>query len=401
MDSPEKAPAPFIRPALGYACLALLVAAPACRPRPRPPDASLHIHNLSTGEKVTALRGHEYATTAIALTADGRLALTSGGAKELCLWSIESLQKLAVVLPFQDPAYAAEPWVLGPIVHLQFLEGTNLLLVAHEKAGASLWELDRQRLVARFKPRFLWTGSAVVTEEPRRVIAVATPEPTAAVWNLAHGQPCGTFTELWKAGSRWATLAQDGEPRSWWNLDTGEPWQGTAAAPEGAIEPARHQAMVSPDGRTFLTYYGGVENQTNIHRLHVWDLETGRLRWTRHRVTLPITGAWGSSRCSALAFSPDSARLAVGTVGDRIEIHQVADGRLTLERQAPPGACALISFVPDGRSLLTYGGSTMRLWDIDQGTLKRAFNVPMLYSFTVTPDGRLLLVGGAGNNQGK
>lgn len=401
MNPPGNALAPFLGPGLGCACLALLLAASGCRPQPRPPDASLHIHDLSTGEQIGALRGHEYATAAIALTADGRLALTAGGAEELRLWSIENQLELAVLRPFQDPAYTGAPWALGRVVHLQFIEGTNSLLVAHEQAGVSLWNLERRKLVTRFKPRFLWTGSAVVTEEPRRIIAVASSEPTAVAWNLVDGQSCGTFTELWKAGSRWATLAQDGEPRSWWNIDTGERWAESGAAPAGALERAPHQATLSPDGRTFLTYYGGVENQTNIHRIHVWDLETGRLRWTRRGLTFPITHGGGSSRCGAIAFSPDSSRLATGTVGDRIEVHQAADGRPIIEMQAPQGACALIAFVPDGRSLITYGGSVMRLWDLEQKILVRSFKVPILYCSTVTPDGRLLLVGGAGDNQGK
>jgi WD40 repeat protein len=395
---------PFSRPRLVCVFLALLLAAPACRPRPRPPDASLHIHDLATGEKVNTLRASAGATLAIALSPDARLTLTADGSRDLRLWSIETGQEIAAFDPFQAPPYrGAAPWKLGPIVHLQFLHGTNLLLVAHESAGVSLWDLQLQMLVTRFVPPFVWTSSAVVVGgNPDRVIATAYGQPTAIWWDLTNSQHRGIFTELRKTGSPWVTLARDGKPRSWWNADTGEPWTAATAEPEGPLEHAPRQVRLSPDGRTLLSYYGSVYHQPNISGIELWDLETGRLRWTKRNFTLPIIMACrSSSSCETIAFSPDSTWLALGTVGDRIAIHDAEDGRLDLDLHAPRGSCIRLAFLPDGRRLLTWGDSTMRLWDLDRGEHVRSFSVPRLCSFTVTPDERLLLVGGAGGNQGK
>jgi hypothetical protein len=51
--------------------------------------ASIHVDDLSAGREIRSLSGHNRPTTAIAVSADGSLALTASLTPELRLWSIQ------------------------------------------------------------------------------------------------------------------------------------------------------------------------------------------------------------------------------------------------------------------------------------------------------------------------
>lgn len=366
----------------------------------RPDDASVHIYDLSTGRKIASLRGHNRPTTAIAVSPDGTLALTASMTAELRWWSLPERRESRVIERLGN-RHPAEPGEFRGSAHLlRFVRGTNQVLIGHEYGGLGLWDLGRNFQVRALDAPFREAYTAVVSADEENVIAVGTQGAVAVSWRLADGERRGVFTEEWIENSPWLTLARDGQPRFWWNADTGEVLADGVPLPEGSRMPSRHQATLSPDGQRLLTYYGGVESQPGVHRFRVWDLESGRLLCRRSAITLPIIQGRRTSSCEAFAFSPDSETLAVGTRGGRIEIREVEGGQLKRELSAPANSCDRVAFLPDGKRLVTWGDGRARLWDVETGELVRSFKVPLLYCLTITPDGRFLVIGGGGDFRG-
>jgi WD40 repeat protein len=255
-------------------------------------------------------------------------------------------------------------------------------------------DLDNSNVVRTFKPPIFQPSSVAVSADGTTILASDALQPMAGSWTVADGEPRDIYAEQWLGSSGYVTLARNGTHRGWWHSQTGEA-QDLAASARPEIEPRPGgQAQLSPDGRILLTYYGGVEGLNNIHSYRLWDIESGRLLSRRSGITLPIGhGGRYYSRCQSLAFSADSRLLAVGRRDGRIEVREIDGGRLVREWKVPVGSCDLVTFHPDGKRLVTWGDSMIRLWEIESGANVRTFEVPILHRMATTPDGRWLVVG--------
>jgi WD40 repeat protein len=118
------------------------------------------------------------------------------------------------------------------------------------------------------------------------------------------------------------------------------------------------EAAFSADGRTLVSF---VEKS-----LHVWDVETGRLRRS-------IPHPYGQS--CYLALSPDGKTLATSVrhhaepAGeDKIRLYDVDSGELLLTLDIPDDRAAVLAFSPDGTRLFSgfHRGSAL-VWDVRRG----------------------------------
>lgn len=123
---------------------------------------------------------------------------------------------------------------------------------------------------------------------------------------------------------------------------------------------------------------------------------------------------------AALAFSPDGARLAIGTVGGLVRVVEVPSGRVVAERQLAEGAVRQVAWSPDGRALYVGEQSPdANVYALDAGTLVTTwsrrladdvetssmpendtmygrFSLPGAYAVHVMADGRVLVAGAHG-----
>lgn len=380
-----------------FSCLALAVITFGSEGVCRAARDSLLIYDLSTGRHVKALAGHNRPTTAIAVSPDGSLALSASLTPELRLWSLQTGKEIRSISPPQSPDY------MGPGCSLQFVSGTNLVLIGHQYGGVRLWSLESNALVLDFKAPFKGTASALVSSDQKTVLAISIWEVQLVAWGFAEGDPRGTFSEQWLEGYqpmqvRYVSLARDGKSRSWWEAETGKPWPEARPIPAGTHSGLLDDAVLSPDGQMLVTY--GVA-LGDVRWLRVWNIGSGKLLQHHPGLDLPMVPAFRPTQsCAAIAFSPDSRALAIGRRGEGLAIHEVEGRRLRQELKTPAGSCARIAFLPDGKQLLTWGDKTMRVWDLGTGKMVRSFSVPTVNCLALTPDGRSVVVGGDGEFRG-
>ena len=379
------------------ACLPLAVIAFASQNACRAAPASLLIYDLSTGRQVRALAGHNRPTTAVAVSPDGSLALSASLTPELRLWSLQTGREIRSISPPQSPNY------IGPACSLQFVNGTNLVLIGHKYGGVRLWNIESNALVLDFKAPFKGTASALISSDQQTVLAISSSEVQIVAWGFAKGDLRGAFAEEWLEQYQptqvsYVSLTRDGKSRSWWEAESGKPWPEARPIPAGTHSGFLDDAVLSPDGRLVVTY--GVA-LGDFRWLRVWNIESGKLLQHHPGLDLPMVPVFRPSQsCAAIAFSPDSRALAIGRRREGLAIHEVEGRRLRQELKTPAGSCALIAFVPDGKQLLTWGDKTMRVWELGTGKMLRSFNVPTVNCWALTPDGRFVVVGGDGEFRG-
>ncbi len=98
-------------------------------------------------------------------------------------------------------------------------------------------------------------------------------------------------------------------------------------------------------------------------KVHLWDLESGKLAYRFDGHTAKILG---------LAVTSDGRRIASASWDHTVRVWDVAERRLVFELKGHTGPVNAVAFTVDGRMLLSaaYDG-TLRLWDMKSGDLKR------------------------------
>jgi WD40 repeat protein len=150
----------------------------------------------------------------------------------------------------------------------------------------------------------------------------------------------------------------------------------------------------SPDGKTVASGSGCGGAEGDFESVKLWDVKTGKLLRTLKTRDLEAV---------KVAFSPDSKLLAA--VHDPVLDHSGWSAEVTLwdavegkSSQSLPDSAGIevITFSPDGKTLVGAGRTKLRVWDVTTGKtiqasdLKTEFSRPLAFS----PDGKTLAIAG-------
>jgi RNA polymerase sigma factor (sigma-70 family) len=199
---------------------------------------------------------------------------------------------------------------------------------------------------------------------------------------LRHGGAITCFA-FGPTGKRLATGGQDRTVAVW---DTAG---GREVARFTGHRTGVEAVAFSADGRLLASGGGGPYNKGSERQMiRLWDLRT-------HKQLFGF-GRPGSS-VRSLAFSRDAKRLASAGDDHRIDLWEVATGRL-LQTLPAVGHPIRLVLSPDGRrAAAAYADRTVTVWDLAAGRqttcLKRLDNPVTALAFA--PDGNLLTVAGA------
>jgi cytochrome c len=282
------------------------------------------------------LRGHGGPVRALAVSPDGRFALSGSFDQSAILWSLE--QRTAVhVLRFHDGAVNAAAALPD-----------GRFVTAGEDGRLALWMQGRTEPVQAIEAhKGAVVGLAVAPDDA--AIASASWDGTARVTPLAggatrvlEGHQGNVNAVAFLADGRIVTAGYDATLRLW-PRDGGAPavvtlptpLNAVAAAPDGEIAAAGADGFVrilSPDGKVRVAIEAG---------------------------PTPII---------ALALSPDGTRIAAATVGGAVAIVERASAQVLFNLVGPGLPVWSLAFKPDGSELLTGGSDRMvRRWNMATG----------------------------------
>lgn len=405
--------------------------------------------NPATGQRTRTFSAHNQAVNALAFSPDGMLLASGGGdgatgrvLGEAKLWDAASGQ-------------LRRTWKTGSgAVNTVAFSPDGSILVAGDSGrpdGQLLWWNARTGALLRAAPAHTEKVASVAFAPDGKSLASGGFDGQAKLWDARTG----AVLQAWDKHNGFVygvAFSPDSSVVAAGTGQLGVPgevklWDARTGALQRTLEGYRDNIAAvafAPDGRTLAS--GGFDQTVKL-----WNREDGTLRRTLEgsrnsidavvfspdggtlasaggRVLTAVNGAftgevklWNartgavkasleghSGVVSALAFSPDGARLASGgekriagqSTGGEVFIWDARSGaRLLALPDVGPRVYA-VAFSPDGTTLATAGGDVrsgeVKLWDARTGAPRRA-SLPLAGStraLAFSPDGRMLAAGG-------
>ena len=321
--------------------------------------------------------------SSLALSRDGRLALTTSADKILRLWDITNIEKskprrvrredteMDKVVFSPDERKAA--YVIGDTIRLCDLKTGDELMTFRGHSGR-IWGLA------------FWAGG-------RRLVSAGRDDETIRTWNVETGEEVHQI----KAGHVGSlAVFPDGRrvlASPWWTIGVWDLETGRQLRRPHLADGYGCSVAVSPDGRRAL--FGRIgENDVLL-----WDLETSELLGKLEGHTAGVYG---------VAFSPDGRRAASVSFDKTVRVWALPPGRTP---GVQPPMVEVAHFIghegqiqskpavsPDGRRILSGSlDKTMILWDRETAQPISRFtgHEGIVWDVAFSPDGRRALSGGA------
>jgi WD40 repeat protein len=323
------------------------------------------------GPLIQTLEGHTKHVWAVAVTPDGRHAVSASGDKALRVWELESGQTLRTLEGHSDEVSGV---AIAP-------DGRRAVSASFDQT-VRVWELESGQSLLRSHSN--WVNGVAITPDGRRAVS-ASSDKTLRVWDLESGQSLlmlqGHSDKVRGVAiapdGRRAVSASDDKTLRVWNLESGQ----SLLTLQGHSDKVRGVA-IAPDGRRAVS-------ASDDKTLRVWNLESGQ-----SLLTLQGHSKW----VCGVAITPDGRR-AVSTSGDQtLRVWDLESGQSLLTFQGHSGPVYGVAITPDGgRAVSASYDQTLRVWDLESGESPRTFegHTDSVSDVAVMPDGRRAVSGSA------
>jgi WD40 repeat protein/serine/threonine protein kinase len=314
----------------------------------------------------------------IAVSRDGRLAITGNDDHSVKLWDIQTGTELR---SFAGHGGAVLCVALSP-------DGRKALSAGEDKTLRQ-WDCQTGEAIRVFPPQ----GGAIscLAFSPDQASAITGGEDPAApglkLWNLDTGQVIRTYgtarqSNLCVAFSLDGTLALSGgadKTVKLWNVKTGEQLRTFAGHTSWVAS-----VVFSPDGTKALS---GSDDQT----VRLWDVQSGNeIRAFRGH----------TRRVSSVAFSSDGKKALSASDDMTLKLWDVNSGQEIRTLHGHTGQVLAAAFLGDGQMALSGGNDkSLELWDLGPGLELRSLTGHSTYGscLAFSSDGRLALSGSYDN----
>jgi WD40 repeat protein len=379
-------------------------------------DGTLALWNIATGERIRSIPAHQGAALCAVFLGDGARALSGGADGIVAMWDLATGRRLKTLEGHRGEVCGL---AVSPDGRLAVSASGQMTPDEGPERGDStlaVWDLDSGRRVRSIEGTsgFLW----VAFLPDGKTVVAGSSDRTAALWDLERGARTRAFEGLGDrfhpVAVRGTTLAcGDGSAVVLFDLATGRRLFDVPGHTD-----ALGGAAFLPDGRAVTAGADG--------HVALWDPETGRRTalWDTGALEFgtlavdgsrrkAIVGGWrspsaildletgaraplGDISARAAAFAPDGLSAITGLLDGRLQLWDARTGALLRDLQGT--ASRSVAIRADGRlALVPAGEKSAALIDLATGRQVRALegHARQVASGAFAPEGTLAVTGGA------
>jgi eukaryotic-like serine/threonine-protein kinase len=174
-------------------------------------DRTLHLWDLNNGREIQRWSGHRAEITSVALSGDGQFALSAGRDQTLRLWDVRGGRE---VRSFSVPR--------GLVLGVAFMPDGRAVVSGHFDTTIRLWEVDGGRELRRFSGHRQMIAAVAATAEGRvisgshdRTLRVWDPDSGAELWCCRGHTAAVTSLDVSADGKRIVSGSRDETIRVW------------------------------------------------------------------------------------------------------------------------------------------------------------------------------------------
>lgn len=316
--------------------------------------------DVSTGKEIVIADGHFGAVSGVALSADGKTALSRGVDGTLRRWDVSTgKQQLLATLPAKafHAAFSADGQTLA-------LSGEGNVWICDTRTGKVVkeWQAHDKPLV----------GLAITAAG--KLVATRSYDRSIRIWEAQSGKKLQQISDPAEAPNMAGPGAAIG-----------------AASPDSdlmrlAFSPRGDVLAALPPTRPMFAFNGmwGQLPVAKDYAIYLWDVETGKSAGRFDEAKTPI---------HASAFAPDGRTIATAHADGTISLWEVLSGKPYGQFKTGGQPITTLAFIPNGNVLV--GGDAdgaARFWDADSGKelAARKGHISGILGLAIASDGKSL-----------
>jgi WD40 repeat protein len=315
---------------------------------------------------VRTLAGHSREVYCVAMSADGRWAVSASQDDTLKVWDLESGHELRTLAGHSAPVHGVA----------RSADGRRAVSASMDNT-LKVWDLETGCEMRTLVGHSRWVWGVALSADGRRAVS-ASADATLKVWDLESGDELRTLKGhshmvhgvALSADGRRAVSASFDNTLKVWDLE-----QGRELRSLGGHSSWVNGVAVSADGRRAVS-------ASYDRTLKVWDLETGRELRT-------LSGH--SDSVYGVALSANGRRAVSASSDKKLKVWDVESGRELCTLASHSGSVYGVAMSADGRRAVSASNdATLKVWDLEigQGLATVAGHSACVNGVAVSADGR-------------
>ena len=340
-------------------------------------DKSLKVWDLERGVELRSLRGHADTVEKVVITPDGRRVVSASGDKTIRVWDIESGEQLHNLHGSQS---IITNLMLAP-------DGHRIISSSFEDQTIKIWDIESGKLLNTLRGHNSFVAGFAITPDEQLVVS-ASGDWTLKLWDLKIGCELRTLkghTASVRAvaitpDGRWAASGSGDKTIKLWDLKSGSELYTF----QGHTDNVNFIA-ISPDGRRLIS-------ASNDNSIKIWDIPIFLYPGLKYNAPKRPLLCHADS-VNALAVTPDGRQLVSASSDATVKLWDLASGTELLTFQSHPAPIYTVAVTPDGKQIVA-GGYGVKAWELDSSAKPLSFVSPdWIYALAITPDGQWVIAG--------